>query len=184
MASYARLPACLRLVQHANLEFGFFHFVTPYLIDVWLDDYVERCKGGEIVEIQVSDFNYLFDTSNSRLIAAWGVSKGRHGGKRDASRMAGHPLSAGPLYHRGHAIPHTLGGTTDINLVPQLGSVNIGRFRPLEKLAVATAGSLYFTYWIYQQSTMSGDKINDVPIGVDQGLLIVGQTPTVTTHVN
>ncbi len=52
--------------------------------------------------------------------------------------MAGHPLSDGPHYHRGHASPHTLGGPTDIKLVPQLGSVNVEPFRDLERRAVAT----------------------------------------------
>ncbi len=94
--------------------------------------------------------------------------------------MAGHPLSAGPLYHRGHAIPHTLGGGTDINLVSQLGRINIGPFRPLEKKAVATPGSFYFTYWTYRNAVGHGQT----PTGVDQGLLIAGQAPDVRHHGN
>jgi hypothetical protein len=152
--------------------------VVAYLTDVWIDDYISRCKSHEIVETSSSGFSYLFDIPAGRLLAAYGVSHGRHAGKRDASRMAGHPLSDGPLYHRGHAIPHTLGGPTDINLVPQLGSVNVGPFRRLEKLAVATPGSFYFTYWMYPR----GDAQR--PTGVDQGLLIPGQSPQITPHVN
>jgi hypothetical protein len=92
--------------------------------------------------------------------------------------MAGHPLSAGPDYHRGHAIAHRLGGQTDINLVPQLGKVNIGAFRPLERKAVATPGSMYFTYWLY-----SGG-VRQTPSGVDQGLLVAGQLPDIRRHGN
>jgi hypothetical protein len=99
--------------------------------------------------------------------------------------MAGHPLSTGPLYHRGHAIPHTLGGPTDINLVPQLGRINIGPFRPLEKKAVATPGSLYFTYWTYVGTPRARDgRAGQTPTGVDQGLLIAGQPPQITRHGN
>jgi len=127
---------------------------------------------------------YLFDIAAERLIAAWGISKGRHVGARDASRMAGHPLSAGPHYHRGHAIPHTLGGPTDINLVPQLGRINVGPFRPFEKKAVATPGSLYFTYWIYGSAAARIGTPTQTPTGVDQGLLIAGQMPQIARHGN
>jgi hypothetical protein len=80
-----------------------------------------------------ADFAYLFDIGKEPLIAAWGISRGRFGGDRDAPRMKQFPLSAGAKYHRGHAIPHRLGGPLDINLVPQLGAINIGPFRALEK---------------------------------------------------
>ena len=74
------------------------------------------------------------------------------------------------LYHRGHAIPHTLGGPTDINLVPQLGRINVGQFRTLEKRAVATPGSLYFTYWSYARTRAAGrSSASQTPVAVDQG---------------
>lgn len=66
----------------------------------------------------------------------------------------------------------------DINLVPQLGSVNIGPFRPFEKKAVATPGALYFTYWQYTGSS------TQTPSGVDQGLFVPGGTPSVRHHGN
>ena len=141
MAHYPDLAHLVRALDANSSEPDFTARVVPYLASVWLDDYCRNCRGPEIVETSVSDFSYLFDLSAERLIAAWGISRGRHSGARDASRMAGHPLSAGSLYHRGHAIPHTLGGPTDINLVPQLGKINIGPFRPLEKRAVPPVGS-------------------------------------------
>jgi hypothetical protein len=152
--------------------------VVPYLVDVWLTDYERFAADSEIVETTVTSFSYLFDIAAQRLLAAWGISKGRHDALRDRSRMAGHPLSSAPLYHRGHAIPHTLGGPTDINLVPQRGSVNVGAFRALERQAVATPGSLYFTYWMYRRRT------DQTPVSVEQGLLVPGQPPDIRTHPN
>jgi hypothetical protein len=176
MASYPQLRALVAGIRPASSDVSFRRVVVPYLVDVWVRDYRSRSHPSEIVETSAAQFSYLFDITAARLLAAWGLSRGRHGGPRDASRMAGHPLSAGQQYHRGHAIPHTLGGPTDINLVPQRGSVNIGPFRALEKRAVATPGALYFTYWIYTSRT------SQIPARVDQGLLIPGAAPEITTH--
>lgn len=142
-----------------------------YLEAVWLDEYFQNIGDSEASVVSTVDygFSYLFDISQGRLIAAWGISKGKHQGARDASRMRGHPMSAGKSYHRGHAIAHTLGGGTDINLVAQKGAVNIGAFRQLEHRAIANPGSLYFTYWQYRT------KNSQTPTGVDQGLLIPRQ---------
>lgn len=185
MAQYPKLTGLLKTIDPRSPDDGFARKVVPYIVDVWLDDYARNGHQSEIVETTVSEFSYLFDIPAQRLIAAWGISKGRHGAARDSSRMAGHPLSAGPLYHRGHAIPHTLGGPTDINLVPQLARINIGPFRPLEKKAVATPGSLYFTYWTYfGPATGPAATPSQMPTGVDQGLLIVGQPPQIVHHGN
>ena len=185
MAKYPRLQEFVRALDPNAAEDGFAKKVVPYLVDVWLSDYARYAPTMDVVETRAFTFSYLFDSEAERLIAAWGLSRGRYGGPRDAQRMAGHPNSAGPLYHRGHAIPHTLGGPADINLVPQLGSMNIGPFRPLEKRAVATPGSFYFTYWTYLGSAPArGGYPGQTPTGVDQGLLIVGQAPLVQHHGN
>ena len=173
-----RLASLLGSIDPANADADFNVDIVPYLTGVWLDSYTATTANWEIVQVSVEGFSYLFDVVTGRLVAAWGVSRGRHGGARPASRMAGHPLSAGPRYHRGHAIPHTLGGGTDLNLVAQLGSVNIGPFRPLERQAVATPGSLYFTFWIY------GPGDGQTPNAVEQGLLVHGQRPDIRTHTN
>lgn len=157
--------------------------VIDYLIGVWLDDYASTGKP-DIVETQAQGFSYLFDIDAGRLLAAWGVSQGKFTDPRDKARMAGHPLSDGPHYHRGHAIPHTLGGPTDINLVPQLGSVNVGAFRILEKEAVATPGSLYFTYWSYRGAPPVAGGPSQRPTSVDQGLLIPGEAAKIRQHPN
>jgi hypothetical protein len=111
-------------------------------------------------------------------VAAWGISRGKHTGPRPASRMRGHPRGGDEHYHRGHAIPHTLGGGTDINLAPQLGAVNIGPFRQLENRAVATPGALYFTYWIYR------NPADQRACRIEQGLLVPGHGADVRRHGN
>ncbi|HXW72132.1 MAG TPA: hypothetical protein VEK34_11930 [Methylocella sp.] len=185
MAAYPELSKLVLSLEPGASEDGFFKVVVPYLVDVWLSDYARYASTMDVVETRASTFSYLFDVAAERLIAAWGVSRGRHSGERDKRHMAGHPNSAGPLYHRGHVIPHTLGGPTDINLVPQLGRINVGPFRPLEKRAVATPGSFYFTYWTYFGSVPArGGSRGQTPTGVDQGLLVAGQQPVVVPHGN
>jgi hypothetical protein len=152
---------------------------TDHLIDAILADYrTTPGKKAEIVETSSSNFTYLFDIAAERLIAAYGVSRGKHSGKRDSVRMRGSPLGGPKGYHRGHAIPHTLGGPLDINLVPQRGEVNIGKFRTLEIQAVDTPGAFYFTYWKYPPTD------SQRPIGVYQGLLIPGKPARISEHPN
>ncbi len=91
MAQYPRLSGLVRTVDPRSPDQGFSAKVVPYLVEVWLDDYARASQKTEIVETTVAEFCYLFDIVKERLIAAWGISKGRHGGARDASRMAGHP---------------------------------------------------------------------------------------------
>lgn len=178
MASYPKLTEMMANTPAAGSRFVFENQIIPYLVDVWLDDYARAVTQADVVETVVSGFSYLFDVAAGRLIAAWGISEGRHAGARDAARMAGHPLSAGLHFHRGHAIPHSLGGPTDINLVPQRASVNVGPFRVLERRAVANPGSLYFTYWRY------GPATDQRPVAVDQGLLVPGHPPEIRVHAN
>jgi hypothetical protein len=178
MLNYSKFDRLVMGLDPGSSERVFVERVIPALVDAWLDDYTRSSPAPNVVETTVGDFSFLFDIGRERLIAAWGISRGPHGAPRDKSRMAGHPLSAGPRYHRGHAIPHSLGGPTDINLVPQLGSVNVGAFRRLEREAVGTPGALYFTYWSY------GRPDTQTPRGVDQGLLRPGAAPRIDRHAN
>ena len=185
MAVYEKLPGLMHSIDVRSPVDGFTKNVIPYLVEVWLDDYARSAATTDVVETTSSEFSYLFDIEAARLIAAWGISRGRHGAPRDKARMAGHPNSGGPRYHRGHAIPHTLGGPTDINLVPQRGSINVGPFRLLEKQAVASPGALYFTYWSYVGAVPTGGgHPGQTPTGVDQGLLIAGQPTRIEHHGN
>lgn len=60
---------------------------------------------------------------------------------------------------------HSIGGGTDINLVPQLGKLNIGEFRRLERkvrdLAKENVRCLYFVRPIYSNTT-------DIPARFEQ----------------
>ena len=176
MLDYSRLA---ELTRHVDLsDERPYEQAVDALVAMWLDDYNGHSPSLDVVETTYGDFAYLFDIKHQRLIAAWGISRGKHAGARDKARMAGHPKGAGTRYHRGHAIPHTLGGLTDINLDPQLGRINLRPFRELEKLAVATPGALYFTYWKYGRSTAQR------PEGVDQGLLRPGLPTEIRSHAN
>lgn len=149
--------------------------VIPALLNIWLDQ--SPGASDDVVQTTSANFSYLFDIGRERLIAAWGMSQGRFGSDRDVSRMRHHPLSAGPSYHRGHAIPHRLGGSLDINLVPQFAQINTGPFRELERRAVATPGALYFTFWKFRGSGQTPDS-------VDQGLLVPGKIPKIVVFGN
>jgi|SRR5580658_4173767 hypothetical protein len=121
------------------------------LVPLWCDEYYANNPDAELVSVDLKDagasFTYLFDLNLQRAVVAFGVPAfARH--RRDASRMAGHPLSAGSRFHRGHLMAHSIGSGTDINLVPQLGKLNIGEFRKLERrvrdLAKQNQECLYF----------------------------------------
>jgi hypothetical protein len=183
MLTYANLAALLQGLRPPLTDAVVTSRLAPCLVQTWLNDY--GCVTGEydVVETRDQGFSYLFDISAERLIAAWGLSKGKDLSPRAiiATRMKGHPLMnmvAGKRYHRGHAVPHTMGGRTDINLVPQLGVINSGPFQELERLAVATPGSLYFTYWSYP------DRRTQRPSGVEQGCLVAGSTPKIASFLN
>jgi len=178
MPDYSEFDALLSQMTAAAAEVRLSNEVVPRLVELWLGEYGRTTDSGEIVETTVDSFTYLFDIQAERLIAAWGISRGRTVRTRDASRIAGHPRSSDERYHRGHAIAHTLGGGTDINLVPQLASVNIGPFRQLEREALKAPGALYFTYWSYN------DPHTQQPTAVDQGLFIAGRLPQIRRHAN
>lgn len=180
MADYPQLGALTDRAQ----RIGHWDEVASYLVALWIDDYLEAADKTDIVETRSAGFSYLFDIEAERLLAAWGLSRGRHDQPRDKGRMAGHPRTGGADYHRGHAVPHGLGGPADINLVPQLGRMNIGPFRRLEREAVATPGSFYFTYWSYRDSPPVNGFPGQVPTAVDQGLLVMGRAPRISRHRN
>jgi len=183
MLDYGELETLLKGLKPPLTEAIMTSTLSPCLIRIWLSDYGRSAGEYDVVETKDEGFFYLFDIARERLIAAWGLSKGKDVTSREiiATRMKGHPLVnvvGGKRYHRGHTIPHTMGGRTDINLVPQLGVINSGPFQRLERLAVATPGSVYFTYWLYRgQQTQR-------PCGVEQGCLIAGMEPDIERFGN
>jgi hypothetical protein len=112
-----------------------------------------------------SELNVLFDHASfaagasshgteDRVVAVWGLSRSEPAGTRDKQRMAGYLRDVWsdtyPGYDRGHFFAHTMGGGTDINLFPQLASVNRGgRWRELETYAASHPGTFCFIHPIY-----------------------------------
>jgi hypothetical protein len=178
--TYPQLASLLRAAPGTPWESHLEKCVIPYLTSVWLRHYRMSLSGGDIVEVPLGQFSYLFDIGPDRLIAAWGISKGRFGGDRPDSRIKGYPVARRNLYDAGHAISHRLGGGTDINLAAQLASVNRKRFQELEQMAVKSPGSLYFTYWMYYRT---GDKIQ-LASRIQQGLISQNAAPQVRDFKN
>ena len=91
--------------------------------------------------------------------------------KRDDSRLRGLDffpmLSDRTKWDRGHFIGHSIGGTVDgneVNVFPQLRSINRGRYRVLEEYCRNNIGVLCFSRPIYNDTTA-------VPVEVEFGLI-------------
>ena len=89
--------------------------------------------------------------THNRVVAVWGLSKAEPAETRDKSRMAGFLQGAWSLAYpgrdRGHFFAHTMGGGTDINLFPQLASVNRGgEWRRMEQYAADNPGTFCFIH--------------------------------------
>lgn len=139
---------------------------------LWTRLYRGLCPGATVLETHLGEFTYLFDPDRQRNVAAGGFIAGHNKTPRDAHRMREHPKSEGRDYHRGHMMPHSGGGGTDINLFSQRGAVNVSQsYRELEKLAVATPGSFYFVRLLY--GAASGQR----PAAIEQGLIIADPSP-------
>lgn len=107
----------------------------------------------DIVEVDVQSATYQFDIAARRLVSMTAVSAPTDA-RRDVSRQAGIPLERPPgtdeTYHRGHGVSHRAGGGLDINVFPQLASVNVGKaWREFEIYSVEHPGTpmaIAFTY--------------------------------------
>jgi hypothetical protein len=107
------------------------------LSDGWSTAYRGRTRAPtELVEIDQAALTYLFDVTAARVVGVYGRALVT-GTPRPASRMRGFPLpSSAQRLVRGHLVAHTLGGGTDINLIPQSAALNISKaWRRLERLA-------------------------------------------------
>jgi hypothetical protein len=152
--------------------------IEEELIPLWCDAYYTDNPKAEVVQVDLdeasSSFSYLFDIELERVLVAFGVPiYSKH--KRDASRMAGHPLANAGKFHRGHLMAHSIGGGTDINLVPQLGSLNIGAFRVLERLvrdmAKQSLRSFYFVRPLYGDRSQMPNRFEQCVILPSKALL-------------
>lgn len=192
MAQYSQLTLLLRRLDPDDPAGELERLIAPYLIDVWVGDYLRYTNVPSIrtlSEVNLDDFFYLFDTYNERLVAAWGISQGRNPKSNRDNRQA-RAIKAGYATVWGHAIAHVMGGGGDINLVRQFDQMNRGSFRRLENEAVAAAGALYFNYWSYDGAPdipVPGSlktQASQTPTSVDQGLIIPGKPYTISNQRN
>lgn len=122
-----------RRIDDANL--------ASRLSEAWATTYRDRSPGCELVEVDQGELTYLFDITAQRVVGVYGRSAPTTA-PRPASRMRGFPLPPSePDRVRGHLAAHSIGGGTDINLIPQDAALNVsGAWRRLERLAQANPG--------------------------------------------
>jgi hypothetical protein len=139
----------------------------------------------EILEIKLGALTYLFDRAPSRhrgegaddrLVVVWGRSTPPTAPK-DAARMAGFLRGAGWTrrgHDRGHLVAHGAGGGLDLNLVPQLATLNRGRsgqgrrWRRIERYVARHPGTPLFVRPLYGSGSW-------IPSAFDYGLVRAGR---------
>lgn len=160
-------------------------FLIETLPGLWIDRYHEMVDHEPyILDVPDRGFNFLFDLTlakydkndpnrpDDRVVAAYGLSKAPES-KRDASRIRGF----GPIGRdrgatdKGHLMAHSMGGSLDINVIPQRPEVNRGRsaegrrYRAMERYAAKHPGTLVFSRPIYADDTW-------VPHALEYGVLL------------
>ncbi len=144
------------------------------LSDAWYVAYCERWGTREVLEVPLRSVVYLFDATSpagdidNRLLGVFGRSA-PPAGPRDRGRMAGHPSpqrgGAEPV-DRGHLVALSMGGGYDINLVPQLASVNRrGRWRAIERYCAGHPGTFFFVHTEYADGS-------DHPVELHYGWMV------------
>jgi hypothetical protein len=161
-------------------------FVREALVEAWLGAYRATTEWTtEVLEIAQGELVYLFDAAptlrrvgdraaDDRAVAVWGHSRPPEGG-RERSRLARflpNPLSWSRLeLDRGHLVAHAAGGGLDLNLFPQLSSLNRGRseagrlWRRMEEYAARHPGTPLFV-----RPTYGGPSWR--PAALDYALLV------------
>jgi hypothetical protein len=114
------------------------------LSDGWASSYRAACKITELVEVDQGELTYLFDISAQRVVGVYGRSAPTDL-PRPSSRMRSFPLPPSATnVVRGHLAAHSIGGGTDINLIPQDAALNISAgWLRLERLAQANPGCFF-----------------------------------------
>lgn len=178
---YARLAA-----EHAPAVETWDAFVREALLDRWIAAY-RSCTAwaGELLEIEQRELVFLFDAASTlrsagegvgddRVVAVWGRSRVPDR-ERERGRLAGflpnvHAWSRLDL-DRGHLVAHAAGGGLDLNLFPQMNSLNRGLsaqgrlWRRMENYAARHPGTPLFVRPIYDGPSWR-------PVALDYGLLL------------
>lgn len=113
------------------------------LSDGWAAAYRAASEGvAELVEVDQENLTYLFDVAQARVVGVHGHSA-PPATAYPRARMRGFPLPRSKRrLVRGHLAAHTVGGGTDINLIPQDAALNVsGAWRRLERWAQARPGA-------------------------------------------
>jgi hypothetical protein len=117
--------------------------LADLLSDGWASTYRATSRGEvELVEVEQGKLTYLFDISYARVVGVYGRSAPPTD-EYPSARVRGFPLPRSERrLVRGHLAAHTVGGGTDINLVPQDAALNVsGAWRRLERWAQARPGA-------------------------------------------
>lgn len=96
--------------------------------------------------------------THDRVVAVWGLSRSEPGRTRDTARMKGFLQGVWSAQYggddRGHFFAHTMGGGLDINLFPQVRTVNRwGLWREMETYCAQNPGTFCFIRPIYADRT-------------------------------
>jgi hypothetical protein len=123
--------------------------------------YLQRTTVAELVEVDQAELTYLFDIANQRVVGVYGRAV-PNTDPRPAARIRGFPLPTNwPNLVRGHLAAHSLGGGTDINLIPQSAALNIsGPWRQLERLAQANPGCFVAIEATYDDETQTPAQLS------------------------
>ncbi len=140
----------------------------------WMDAYVENTgHATDIVESPEGKLFYQFDTlyvdendvnlKSARLVAVYGQVGDLAGLKLPSAKLRQRFMGAtekwiGPV-DKGHFIAHTLGGSSNMNIFPQVRATNRGwneegrKYREMERFAAKHPGALIFSRPIYSDGT-------------------------------
>jgi hypothetical protein len=163
------------------------------LLWIWLEIYRSRFPCSSVIDrIEIDSGSYIYDSTwsssssvvtaieqipDDRIVAVLGqstsVSK-----PRDKSRMHGFPKGGLSLVHpevkndidRGHYHGRAIGGCEDINLFPQIASINRGTsksgkiFRRMERYCEKNLGTHFFLRPFYH-------GISDHPAAIEFGII-------------
>lgn len=163
---------------------GIIDWLDATLPELWIEDYVGMTKSPtNILTIPFGDkkrvehfVSYLFDQTSGhpdlidlaaselkehthdRVVAVWGTSKQEPASTRPTERMKGFLKGvwseAYPERDRGHFFAHTMGGSVDMNLFPQLSRINrTGLWREMETYCAQHPGTFCFIHPIYTDHT-------------------------------
>jgi hypothetical protein len=125
--------------------------------DGWAASYRAATAGDvELVEVDQGQLTYLFDIAHARVVGVYGRASAPTS-DYPKTRMRGFPLPRSAKHMvRGHLAAHTLGGGTDINLVPQEASLNVSSaWRAFERWAQSRAGAFVAIEVIYADDSQT-----------------------------